>query len=280
MKLVTIKTALGTLPARVDGDIATEITRPDVPDVGALLGHPDWREVAEQADGPTHQLSAEITGPLAPNPSKIICVGLNYKTHILEMGRELPEFPTLFAKFPDTLTGPYDDLEVPAEDAQLDWEAELTVVIGQTVRHADPETAAQVIAGYTVANDVSMRGYQFRTKEWLQGKLWDRSTPVGPVLLTADEWTPGPTLRTIVNGEVMQEASTGDLVHDPVFLVAYVSTMITLRPGDLILTGTPGGVGHARKPPVYLKSGDVVETSIDGIGTLRNTVVAPGPREG
>jgi acylpyruvate hydrolase len=120
-----------------------------------------------------------------------------------------------------------------------------------------------------------MRGFQFRTKEWLQGKLWDRSTPVGPVLVTTDEWRPGPAVRTVLNGEVMQEASTGDLVHDPVTLVSYVSTMITLRPGDLILTGTPGGVGHARTPARYLVAGDVVETSIDGIGTLRNRVVAP-----
>lgn len=280
MKLVTIKTTLGTLAARLDGDVATEIARPEVSDVGALLARPDWREVAERADGPQHQLTSDLVGPLAANPSKIICVGLNYKTHILEMGRDLPEYPTLFAKFPDTLTGPYDDIEAPVEDAQLDWEAELTVVIGQTIRHADTETAQQAIAGYTVANDVSMRGYQFRTKEWLQGKLWDRSTPVGPVLVTTDEWTPGPAVRTVLNGEVMQEASTGDLVHDPVFLVAYLSTMITLRPGDLILTGTPGGVGHARKPPVYLKPGDVVETSIDGIGALTNTIEAPRGKQG
>lgn len=280
MKLVTIKNALGSLAARLDGDVATEIVNPGVPDVGALLARPDWKEIAERADGPQHQVTREIVGPLAPRPSKIICVGLNYRAHILETGHDLPEYPTLFAKFPDTLTGPYDDVEAPAEDAQLDWEAELTVVIGKTVRRADDASAADAIAGYTVANDMSMRGYQFRTEEWLQGKLWDRSTPIGPVLVTTDEWSPGPAVRTVVNGEVMQEASTGDLVHDPVFLVAYVSTMITLRPGDLILTGTPAGVGHARTPPRYLSPGDVVETTIDGIGTLRNTVVATGGAAG
>lgn len=278
MRLVTITDALGSLAARLDGDVATEINDPAVPDVGALLARPDWREMAEQADGPQRRVTPEIIGALAPRPGKIVCVGLNYRTHILEMGRDLPEYPTLFAKFADTLTGPYDDVEAPAEDAQLDWEAELTVVIGETVRRADEKAARAAIAGYTVANDVSMRGYQFRTREWLQGKLWDASTPVGPVLVTADEWTPGPAVRTVLNGEVMQEASTGDLVHDPVFLVSYVSTMITLRPGDLILTGTPGGVGHARKPPRYLSAGDVVETSIDGIGTLRNRIVAPTAR--
>lgn len=279
MRLATIITADGTRAVRVDGDTAVEID-PALRDVGQLLDRQDWREIAASGDGPRHGWPAVQLGQLIPEPSKIICVGLNYRTHILEMGRELPEYPTLFAKFADTLTEPEADIEAPAEDAQLDWEAELTVIVGTTVRRADLETSAAAIAGFTVANDISMRGYQFRTKEWLQGKLWDRSTPVGPLLVTADEWAPGPTVRTVLNGETMQEASTGDLVHDPVTLVSYVSTMITLRPGDLILTGTPGGVGHARKPARYLQVGDVVETSVEGIGTLRNRVVAPKGSEG
>jgi acylpyruvate hydrolase len=276
MRLTTITGPHGNRAALVVGDQVTTIDDPTIADVGDLLARPDWREVAAAAAGPTHQLSEIELGQLIPRPSKIICVGLNYKTHILEMGRDLPEYPTLFAKFADTLIGPFDDIEAPGEDTHLDWEAELTVVIGATIRRGTPADAAAAIAGYTVANDISMRGYQFRTKEWLQGKLWDRSTPVGPVLVTADEWQPGPTITTAVNGELMQQASTGDLVHDPVFLVSYVSTMITLRPGDLILTGTPGGVGHARKPPRYLVPGDVVETAIHGIGTLRNTVIPAG----
>ena len=276
MKLTTITTPDGTRAARVDGDQVVMIEEPSIADVGELLAQPDWARLAAAADGPVQALAAVELGQLIRRPSKIICVGLNYRNHILEMGRDLPKYPTLFAKFADTLIAPFDDIEAPGEDTQLDWEAELTVVIGGTVRRGSPTEAATAIAGYTVANDISMRGYQFRTKEWLQGKLWDRSTPVGPVLVTADEWSPGPTVRTVLNGEVMQEASTDDLVHDPIFLVEYVSTMITLRPGDLILTGTPGGVGHARKPPRYLIPGDVVETSIDGLGTLRNTVVARG----
>ena len=279
MKLATILTEAGTRAVRVDDDTAVEIS-PDIADVGALLTRTDWADLAAQADGPRHDWQGVNVASLVPAPGKIICVGLNYRNHILEMGRDLPDYPTVFAKFPDTLTGPYDDIEAPQEDLQLDWEAELTVVVGQVVRHADAATASAAIAGYTVANDVSMRGYQFRTKEWLQGKMWDRSTPVGPVLVTADAWTPGPTISTVVNGATMQEASTGDLVHDPVALVSYLSTIITLRPGDLILTGTPGGVAHARKPPPYLRPGDVVETSIDGIGTLRNTIVAPTGRAG
>jgi len=275
VKLATIRTTAGptgTSAVRVDGDTATEV--PGVPDVGALLADPQWRDVATAADGAQHPWDGLDLAPVVPAPSKVVCVGLNYRTHILEMGRDLPEYPTLFAKYADTLTGPNDDLAAPPEDEQLDWEAELTVVVGRTVRRASTEEARAAIAGYTVANDVSMRGYQFRTKEWLQGKMWDRSTPVGPLMVTADEWEPGATIRAELNGEKVQEASTGDLVHDPVDLVAYVSTMITLRPGDLILTGTPGGVGHARTPARYLVDGDVVVTSIDGIGELRNRVVA------
>ena len=274
MRLATIRTADGTRAVRVDGDTAVEIATDVATDVGALLARPDWAEAASAADGDRHPWDLLDPAPVIPVPGKIVCVGLNYRTHILEMGRELPEFPTLFAKYADTLTGPHDDVPLPAEDADVDWEAELTVVVGATVRRADRAAAAAAIAGYTIANDVSMRGYQFRTKEWLQGKMWDRSTPVGPVLVTTDEWQPGATIRSAVNGEKVQEASTDDLVHGPVDLVAYVSTIVTLRPGDLILTGTPGGVGHARKPARYLRDGDLLETSIDGIGELRNRVVA------
>jgi acylpyruvate hydrolase len=278
MRLATVRTPSGTRAARVDGNDLVMIDEAGIGDVGELLTRADWRDVATAAAGPRQAFGSADLGTLVGQPGKIVCVGLNYRAHILEMGRELPEFPTLFAKFSDTLTGPYDDIEAPDEDPQLDWEAELTVVVGKVVRHADEATAQDAIAGYTVANDISMRGYQFRTKEWLQGKVWDSSTPVGPVLVTADEWAPGPRVSTTLNGATMQQASTGDLVHDPVALVSYLSTIVTLRPGDLVLTGTPGGVGHARKPPRYLRAGDVVETSIDGIGTLRNTVVPPADR--
>ncbi|GLY29727.1 fumarylacetoacetate hydrolase family protein [Kineosporia sp. NBRC 101731] len=273
MKLATIRTPDGTRAVRVEDARAVEI---GVADVGTLLARPDWRQLAETASGPEHTWDAADTAPVVPGPGKIFCVGLNYRTHILEMGRDLPRYPTLFAKFTETLTGPGDDIELPIEDPQIDWEAELAVVIGHSVRRADEKAAARAIAGYTLANDVSMRGYQFRTKEWLQGKIWESSTPVGPMLVTPDEWQPGGIIRTTLNGEKMQEASTADLVHDPVFLVQYISAMLTLNPGDLILTGTPGGVGHARNPARYITSGDVVEVSVDGLGELRNRfVVSP-----
>lgn len=190
------------------------------------------------------------------------------------MGRDIPEYPTLFAKFPEALIGAADDIEIPPGRDQVDWEGELVVVVGTAVRGADEAEAEQAIAGYTIMNDVTMRDYQFRTREWLQGKTFENTTPVGPVLVTTDEWQPGPTLQTVVDGEVMQKISTGDLVFSPAHLVSYISQVITLQPGDLIATGTPGGVGHARKPARYLAPGSVVETTIEGIGTLVNIAVA------
>ncbi len=277
MRLTTFRTATGHALGRVDGngdpdDVVVTIEGPA--DVGALLALPDWRERAEAAGGTEQRLGDLDLACVVPAPSKVICVGLNYRTHILEMGRDLPEFPTLFAKFTATLTGPYDDLPAPPEDDALDWEAELTVVIGARARRVSGAAAEQAIAGYTVANDISMRTWQFRTKEWLQGKMWQSSTPVGPFLVTSDEWQPGPVVSASVNQEQMQSAPTSDLLFSPTDLVSYVSTMIALEPGDLILTGTPDGVGVFREPKLSMKPGDVVEVEVEGIGVLRNTVAA------
>jgi acylpyruvate hydrolase len=250
-----------------------------IADVGALLARPDWRSLAEQATGP--RVALDDLDTLIPHPGKVICVGLNYRAHILEMGRPIPEYPTLFAKYADALIGPTDPIEIPSTAADnVDWECELVVVVGGTIRGANTDEATAAIAGYTIMNDVSMRDWQFRTREWLQGKSFGNTTPVGPVLVTADEWQPGPGIRTVVDGEVVQEASTADLVFDPAHLVSYISEMITLRPGDIIATGTPGGVGHARKPPRYLSPGSRVQITIDGIGTLDNTCVAVDRRGG
>ncbi len=185
-----------------------------------------------------------------------------------------PQRPCHFAKFADTLAAAGETLALPPESDSIDWEGELVVVIGRTVRRADEDEARAAIAGYTIANDVSMRDWQFRTREWLQGKLWDRSTPIGPVLATPDEIPDDAYLTTSLDGEVVQRGDIHDLVHDPVHLVRYVSTITTLRPGDLILTGTPGGVGHARDPQRYLAPGSTVTVTIDGIGSLTNTFQA------
>jgi acylpyruvate hydrolase len=273
MKLATIRTTrtgTGTAAVRIDQDRDRAVELGAV-DLNEFLARPDWRAAAAAADGTRHALASLDYAPPVPRPEKIFCVGLNYRTHILEMGRELPQYPTLFAKFARTLVGAYDRVELPAGSEQVDWEAELGVVIGSVVRHADPEQARAAIAGYTVVNDVTARDFQYRSTQWLQGKAFERSTPVGPWLVV-DEEPPGE-VSCEVDGETVQRADTSDLLFDPVRLVSYLSTIITLVPGDLIATGTPGGVGHARKPPRYLSEGSELVTRIAGVGELRNAVV-------
>ncbi|MCJ1697743.1 fumarylacetoacetate hydrolase family protein [Rathayibacter caricis] len=275
MRLATLRTSEGTSAALVDAGSATLIE--GFADVGRLLQDPDWRVLAQAASGDRLdllELAPEQWAAVVPAPSKIVCVGLNYRNHILEMGRELPEHPTLFAKYPEALVGPYDPIVVPGYAAEaLDWEGELAVVIGAPARRLEPEQAESVIAGYSVINDVTMRDFQYRTPEWFQGKTFEKSSPFGPVLVTSDEYELGTTLVTTVDGEVVQKTSTDDLVFGPAQLVSYISKIVTLNPGDVIASGTPGGVGHARKPPRYLTAGSELGTSIGGIGELRNTVV-------
>ena len=274
MKLATIRTADGTRAVRVDGDTLVDL---GAADLGEFLARDDWADAAASASGETYAASGVEFATLVPRPSKVVCVGLNYKTHITEMGRPLPDHPTLFTKFSDTLIGANDDILRPDESDEFDWEAELTVVIGKPVRRAKGAEAEAAIAGFTVMNDVTCRDWQFRTREWTQGKNWDSTTPVGPFLVTPDEVggvRPALAITTTVDGQVMQSDNTGDLLFDPVALVEYVSTMIRLNPGDLIATGTPGGVGHARKPAVYLAAGQQVTCAIEGIGAVSNTVVA------
>ncbi|MFF4237737.1 fumarylacetoacetate hydrolase family protein [Actinomadura geliboluensis] len=273
MKLSTIRTSGGTRAVRLDGGALVDL---GYPDLGALLAEPDWRAKAAAASGTVYDTEGADFAPVVPGPSKVICVGHNYSNHIKEMGRELPSYPTLFPKFADSLIGANDDIVKPGETDALDWEVELAVVIGQEVRRADDAQAEAAIAGFTVMNDVSVRDWQFRTIEWTQGKIWDSSTPVGPYLVTLDEVggvRPALRVRTLVDGREMQSDDTGTLLFDPVFLVKYVSTIVRLRPGDLIATGTPAGVGHARDPKVYLTGGETVVTEIDGLGACTNRVV-------
>ena len=269
MKLLTLHWKGATAAARVEGSRAVVLER--FADVGEVLraGTPS---AVRALEGPVVDLDAVDFAPVILAPSKIVCVGLNYRAHILEMKRDLPEYPVLFAKFADTLAAAGEEIALPGESPEIDWEGELVVVVGSTVRRA-----SDAIAGYTIANDVSMRDWQFRTREWLQGKMWERSTPLGPVLATPDEIPSDARMTTTVDGVQKQVGDIHDLVHGPVDLVRYVSTITTLRPGDVILTGTPGGVGHAREPREYLASGSVVEVTIDGIGTLRNRFVSEEP---
>ena len=249
------------------------------PDVGALLRLPVWRALVEEhlADEPVVSAADADYLAVIPAPGKILCCGLNYSEHILETGRDLPEYPTLFAKFADTLMAPHADLVLDGTSGTVDWEAELAVVVGAEVSRCTPEEALGAIAGFTVANDVSMRDWQKRTLQWLQGKAFDASTPLGPVLVTPDECDPasGLAVTCTVNGELLQEGDTSTLVFDSAALISYISQFTVLRPGDVVLTGTPGGVGMARTPPRYLADGDLMVTAIEGIGELRNRVRMP-----
>ncbi|WP_019636441.1 fumarylacetoacetate hydrolase family protein [Paenibacillus fonticola] len=208
------------------------------------------------------------------NPSKIICVGHNYREHILEMKRELPEFPVIFAKYPNTIIGPQDDIPYFSISEQLDYEAEFVFVVGKRARNVSQADALDYVAGYTIANDVTYRDIQRRTIQWMQGKAVDGSAPMGPWMVTSDELQDPSGLEVVltVNGEERQRSNTANLVFTVQRLVEFLSGLMTLEPGDVILTGTPGGVGFARDPQVFLKDGDVVRIEIDKIGALENKV--------
>ena len=273
MRFATIRTDDGTTAARLDGDVLIPL---DAADVGEMLARGgEGPGLAREGARPVPAAEADFA-PVVPRPGKIICVGLNYRSHILETGRELPEYPTLFAKFAETLTGPHDDIVIPSVSERVDWEVELGVVIGRPVYRATPAEAKGAIAGYTVVNDVSMRDWQRRTLQWLQGKMFERSTPAGPYLVTPGDVDDAADLevRCEVDGAVMQQSRTSDLLFKPAEIVSYASQAITLRPGDLIATGTCGGVGDARQPPVYLQPGNVLRTWVEGLGECLNHCVA------
>lgn len=270
MKLATLRLDGATAAVRVDDAVATIID--GYADLSALLDNPDWADVAAKAAGRTVSLDGADYAPVVPKPGKIFCVGLNYATHIKEMGRDLPEYPTLFTKFADALIGAHDDVIVPEYAAEkLDWEGELAIVIGQRAYQVAAAAAADYIAGYSVMNDYTMRDYQKRTLQWVQGKTFEKTAGFGPFLVT--DHVVGTQLETRLDGEVMQSANTDDLVFDPAQLVEYISHIVTLQPGDVIISGTPGGVGTARKPPRYIQNGETVEVSIEGLGTIRNTTI-------
>jgi acylpyruvate hydrolase len=216
---------------------------------------------------------------LAPplRPGKIIGIGLNYRDHAEETGQPVPEYPTVFAKFPNSASAPDAPIELPAASTKVDYEGELGVVIGQRARDVPESEALAAVAGYVVVNDVSARDVQNRTSQWTLGKSFDTFAPFGPFLVTADE-VPDPQrleLTTTVNGTEVQHSNTANMVFGVARLVALLSQVATLEPGDLIATGTPSGIGAALDPPRFLRAGDVVEITIEGLGQLRNPVAAP-----
>jgi 2,4-diketo-3-deoxy-L-fuconate hydrolase len=221
-------------------------------------------------------------GPPITDPSKIICVGLNYKGHATEQNKPWPEKPLLFAKAPSALCGHDDGIELPSEDAHVDYEVELAVVIGRRCRRIAESLAMDFVAGYMVANDVSARAWQHSDGQWFRAKSSDTFFPCGPALVTTDEVEDPTTLRltTTLDGLIVQDAAVSDLIHDIPKLIATISRDMTLEPGDIISTGTPAGVGCYRKPPRFLVAGDEVVCAIGGgcdIGQLRNRVLAAKP---
>ena len=285
MRLATIQTIQGPRAAlqQDGGYIDVHATSPDLPRrVREILngGKPMLRAVAEAAERPDavryEAVEIKLLPPI-PDPHKILCIGLNYRDHAAESGAALPREPVVFSKFATALIGAGETIRLPAVSKEVDYEAELVLVVGKKGRHINAANAMDYLAGYTIGHDVSARDWQLKKdgKQWLAGKTFDTFAPLGPVLVTTDE-IPDPhtlSIRLRLNGQTMQDSNTSQLIFRAGDLLAYISQIVTLEPGDLIFTGTPSGVGFARKPPVFLKHGDVVEVEIDKIGVLRNPVV-------
>jgi acylpyruvate hydrolase len=275
MKLATVQRRDATVAARVDGDTLTPIFR--YPDVGALLADGErGLAVARASVAANEPLDPATLRKPVLAPSAVVCVGLNYATHIREMGRDLPTDPTLFTKLPRALTDPYAPIPFPSASEQLDYEGELCVVIGRGGRNISAADAWDHVGGLTVLNDITVRDFQRRTLQWFAGKTWEASTPIGPWVVTTDEVGDVAELELVVrvDGDERQRAWLGDLVFDVPTLVVDLSRIVELQPGDLIATGTPGGVGEAMDPKGFLRPGSVVEVEITRLGTLRNTVAA------
>jgi 2-keto-4-pentenoate hydratase/2-oxohepta-3-ene-1,7-dioic acid hydratase in catechol pathway len=279
MKLARLSSEDGPRLAIVidDGivDLGNQSSLPDNPVVFLSLPGAELNAVQEMAQSADRIPigDAPLLAPI-PRPSKFLAIGLNYADHVAESGIQTPTFPIVFAKMPSTVVPPFADVWKPRVSAALDYEGELGVVIGRQCRYVTRERARDVIAGYTIIDDVSVRDWQTRTPQWTLGKSFDTHGPTGPWLVTGDEIDPhNMPIRTLVNGDLRQESNTRELIHDCFTLVEYLSQVCTLEPGDLIATGTPGGVGAAMTPPRFLAPGDVVRVEIDGIGAIENTVV-------
>lgn len=271
MRLATVRRGDGTAAARVSEDGLLHFL--DFPDVKTLLeSGPDWQSRALGGATETAPVEGADFGPLVADPEKVLCIGLNYVDHAKEAGLDLPAFPMVFGKYARSITGPFDDIGIPTTSDQVDWEVELGVVMGREVSGISVEQAPSAIAGYTIINDVSMRDWQMRTSQVTQGKIFEAATPVGPFLVTPDE-LPEPLTLSIschLDGEPMQDGSTADLIFSPFELVAYLSEILTLVPGDLIATGTPAGIGLAKDPPRFIRDGETLRSVVEGLGEQRN----------
>jgi 2-keto-4-pentenoate hydratase/2-oxohepta-3-ene-1,7-dioic acid hydratase in catechol pathway len=265
----------------VDGHDMVDLSSaaPDLPRemIAFLEAGPDAMEAARAALGAGARIAmadVKLEAPIS-RPPKFLAVGLNYADHVAESGMDTPEHPTIFNKQSTCVTGPTDPVHVPRASHVLDYEGELGFVIGRRGRHVSRDDAADYIAGYLVVDDVTVRDWQFRTPTWTMGKSFDTHGPIGPWIVTTDELRDPHRLdlRTFVNGELRQESNTKQLIFDCFTLVEHFSTAFTLEPGDIIATGTPGGVGILNKPPQILKAGDVVRVEIEGIGEIENPII-------
>ena len=286
MRFATIQTAFGPRAALLQGDHyidlhASESSLPKSVRHLIELGPPAWKAAEQVAhrDGAIRYEAATIRMlPPIPDPPKIVCLGLNYRDHALESGAPIPKDPVLFSKYTTALIGHEAPIVLPPVSNEVDYEAELVVVVGKGGRHLKAETAMSHVAGYTVGHDVSARDWQLKKdqKQWMVGKTFDTFAPTGPVLVTADE-IPDPhklQVQLRLNGTTLQNSNTKEFIFGVPHLLWYLSQCVTLEPGDLIFTGTPPGVGIARNPPVLLKPGDVAEVEIEKIGVLKNSCVA------
>jgi 2-keto-4-pentenoate hydratase/2-oxohepta-3-ene-1,7-dioic acid hydratase in catechol pathway len=279
MKLASIQLDGKPVWGRIEGD---EIVVPDKPflhanpTLQAAIASGALEMLLEVRESARVPISAAVFDPVIPNPGRVICVGINFKAHMQEMGRQPPDYPWLFVRWPDSQVGHGQSIVAPQASEKFDFEGELAVVIGRPARHVKAVDALDYVAGYTCFMDGSVRDWQNHSSQFTPGKNFQHSGSCGPWLVTVDE-IPDPTvlqLETRLNGQVMQQAPISDLKFDIPELIEYITTFAELQPGDVISTGTPGGVGFARKPPVWLKPGDCIEVEVDGVGVLRNAVIA------
>ncbi len=281
MRLATVETAQGRrLHVRgADGyvDVAQATGREELGSLGRLLesGSDAWELVSKAAAGEGRAVAESELGPAVPAPRRILCLGVNYADHAAEGGRPLTTWPEVFVRGSDSVAPPYGELVKPALSERFDYEGELGVVIGRGGRYIPAEQAMAVIAGFVVCMDGTAREWQRAASQWTAGKNFDGTMPIGPELVTPDEVDITDTqLTTVLNGEVMQSARTSQMIFDVPRTIEFLSSFTTLRPGDVIATGTPGGVGFARQPPVWLKDGDTLEIAVEGVGRIAHRVVS------
>jgi len=279
MRLATMITPRG-LRLHVKGrtgyvDVADATGDPGLATLRGLLDTGALEAARELADRDGAQFGPADFGPAVPEPRRVLCLGVNYREHAIEGGREVPTWPEAFVRGEGSAIGPYADLVRPALTGKFDFEGELGLVIGTGGRYIPADKALDALAGYVVLNDATARDWQRASTQWTGGKNFEGSMPIGPEVVTPDEADVSDSaLTTTLNGEVMQSARTSQMIVDIASAVEFFSSFTRLRPGDVIATGTPGGVGFARQPPVWLQPGDVIEVSIEGVGTIRNRVVA------